>query len=229
MIIGFYAVTGRSPLNLSALSSADYSRTPLFPLGLDILPVHIVILSFIAVFYIKLSRMRVRTLIIVSIAIWLVGWASASLLRLSSPDHPIFYLLYFNPFATQLLYTLGFTLACSIKEKQFQSARDRLLSPLFGLGFLMVAGCFGAFRHLSLVDLTPLSVLISRQDFGPLRLFNFVIILGLILWLSARFPLDRLIKPFNLLGHYCLWIFVCSTVGLYALQSFLMTSSGQSA
>jgi hypothetical protein len=226
MLIGYYGVTGRIPYNSATFSTTPPRGTSFLPLGLDILPVHILILSIIALAYPKLRRTNIQTLLCVSVVIWAVGWTSGSLLRLSSPDHPLFSTLYFNPFAAQLMYTLGFVLAVSLRRQKFQSARPQLNSLVFGFCLLLVVGSFFVVRHQSIFDLTPLGALTSRRDFGPLRLINFVGICGLILWLSFRFPLEKLIKPFHLLGHHCLWLFASSTVGLYAVQSYLSAPLG---
>jgi hypothetical protein len=217
MLLGYCVMTGAPPLNFAALSPAGTSTRGLMAVGLDILPVHIMILSVVAVFFEKLRNMEVRKLLFISVSVWACAWSIGSEVRANPSIHPPD-LLFFNPFAAQILYALGYTAAFWIYSQQLLDIRQRLRSSWVTAGVIFVPTLFFCVKHFNFGDIPSLPVLTSRRDFGPLRILNFIALGVLVLRLSYSISLERVLRPFSLMGRRCLALFASTTVGMFALQ-----------
>ena len=217
MILGYAVMTGTSPFNLAALHPNKTASKCLLAVGLDILPVHILILSVVALFFHKLRNLEVRRLLFISVSVWACGWSIGSVVRLD-PSLRTPELLFFNPFAAQLLYALGYSAAFWILSQERRDIREQLKSFWVTGAVVLIPTVFFALRHSGLLDLSSILALTSRQDFGPLRILNFLAILALLARISSTVNLERILIPFTFMGRRCLSLFAATTVAMYALQ-----------
>ena len=187
------------------------------PLGLDILPVHILILSFGAIAYSTIAAMRSLTMLKLGVFVWLSTLALHGIF-LDSPTGAESSLLYLNPLSFQLLYILGFTTMKAIKSGAFESVASKVSTPAIRNALWGLLLCLFVVRHSPLREDLAISILSSRQLVGPFRLLNCAVICSLLYWLSLRFPLVPQLKIFQRIGQRSLYLFTLSTMAIYLLQ-----------
>jgi len=219
MLLGYYVVTGHRPVppyfGFHGGGSGGF-----IPLVLDILPVHIFILSGIALIFPWIRAAKARQLLITSLAVWVIAWALGAIRVLKGAEASAT-LLYFNPFAAQLLYVMGYVAAKSLREGELSAAIKRMRSPMFGAVSLVVVSLLFMTRHFPEAVSSFISpCLSSRQEFGPLRVINFVAILSCLVWLSGFFRFSEALKHFCSLGRSSLYLFALTTIALYLLRSW---------
>lgn len=217
MVLGYCVATGCPPINFSAITQVGTSSKAIIPVALDILPVHIFILSSVALLLDRLRGCETRKILLLSALIWACAWSVGSLTR-SEAGFRIPSLIFFNPFAAQLLYAVGYATAASARSGALRAARQRLLGHWTTLGLCVAALLFFSMKHFDLFHIQLVPALTSRRDFGPIRVLNFLILGALALRLSASVSLEGILSPFCVMGRRCLPIFALTTVGIYALQ-----------
>jgi hypothetical protein len=180
---------------------------------LNILPLYMVMLAWLPV-ALALAQRHILLPLVPSLVMWGLAWSGLNLPTYGRPDG-----WYFNPFAWQLLFTIG--LVAGLARSNGLSAPRSW--PLFGaaaaylLFALIMAAPWTVVPALAELRLTDPSWLkeASKQNLSPLRLLN-ILALGyvvVVLLKRGRLSLDR--GPLGMvstIGRHSLLIFCVATV-----------------
>jgi len=197
------------------------------PSYLNILPLYVVLLLMSPVL-ILLARLDMRLALAFSGALYL----ATQFLGLVPPSYPTPDAWYLNPFAWQLLFTLGLCCGRLIAERRAVPTSPTIivLAILYlALSFALVFGdLIGSY------DLSQLPRFIWDQDKTNLSLPRLLHI-GALIYLVSRVPVDRWIadrvacRPLILMGQHSLPIFSLGVVLSMTAQVLRITYTGQAA
>jgi len=182
----------------------------------DILPLYVV-LTLMAVLFVVIDRHRPNLLLPASLALYL----ATLIFGLQPPTWPRTDVPWiFNPFAWQLIFVLGFTLACPSHSAGAFARKNIGAIRLLALPVLVVLGAMAFFHLWPGPDTLPLLLSLERSYATPIRIAQF---LALIAVFSAAYPYiepaaPRLVAFLARLGRNSLYVFcvgsILSLVGL---------------
>jgi hypothetical protein len=197
------------------------------PSYLNILPLYVVLLLMSPVL-IVLTRLDMRLALGLSGALYL----ATQFFGLALPSYPSPDAWYLNPFAWQLLFTLGLCCGRGISERRAVPTSRALvvLALLYlALSFVLVSGDF-----VGSYDLSPLPRFLWDQDKTNLSLPRLLHI-GALIYLVSRLPIDRWItdkaacRPLILMGRHSLPVFSLGVVLSMTAQVLRIVYDGQTA
>jgi hypothetical protein len=200
------------------------------PTFLDILPLYIVLL---AGFPLILQLLKRHSLAALAPALALYG--AAQLLGLALPGFPEGHLWYFNPFAWQLLFTIGAVFGFArVAGRDIVPSATWLIgaaAAIVAVSFVIdvswtIHGLYDPFPALLQKQLWP----INKSNLVPIRLVHFLAVAMLVVVLvpeDSRFLGSRFARPIIRCGQQSLQIF-CLSILLSVLGHFVLTewSSG---
>jgi hypothetical protein len=214
MMFGFQAAFGYSPLSGLFTNAAPVGVNQLLPLGLDILPLYIVLLTTVAAFHSFFRRASSQTILSLSVLLW-IGALGGHVVSMWSATASANTILYFNIFAIQLLYFVGFVFAKVIRTRSIHPLMNWVRAPYIGGLLGLLCAILMAMRRVgSYPDFLTL-----RQILGPLRIVNFFALSGFFIWLSMHIPIVRFLTLFRVLGRNSLMLFALSTMCMYFLEA----------
>lgn len=180
------------------------------PAELDILPLYIVLIAAIPLFFVVIDR-SLRLALAASATLWL----AAGLLHLNVTDLASRKdVWYFGPFSWQLVFVIG--LVAGLRVRRGQPAFP-YVRPLFlaALAFSLLAVPANLFVHFTgLKDQPVLHLLLSKTSEGPLRLINALAIVYVVFNLDAlkRLSPEGWLRPVFAAGRNSLPIFVLGAI-----------------
>ena len=191
----------------------------------NILPLYVVLLAM-APGFVLLARLNRKAALVLSVAIW----AESLAFEINLPTWPVEGTWFFNPFAWQLLFVLGF-LCCewSRDSKTFVRWTKRLM-PLGVLG--VAIGAVVAMRDLKpdpmLVPEPRLFFIFSKSNLSPGRLLHFLALLlafqSLYRWVAPWAP--WLMARFSAMGRNSLAVFSMGSIVSLAGQLVRFQAGG---
>jgi hypothetical protein len=198
----------------------------------DILPLYVV-LMFGAIVMAVFHRYAPRLLLPTFLAIYL----AVLMLRINLPSWPVEGFWFFNPFAWQFIFLLGFLMAANEDIGGFVRRHIRVLRWLGLLGVLLGLRAMSELPLFDLFGLPPQLVYLLAEDktyLSPIRLLH---ALALFAAMSAVFPLIfRHLRPlarfFSMLGRNSLYVFcvgsilsLCAQIVRFYFQSGVATDA----
>jgi hypothetical protein len=155
------------------------------PAMLDILPLYIVLLIWFPVLLL-LMRLHVLAALAVSVALWL----GANLRGWNLPTYPENEGWFFNPFAWQLLFSLGVFAAFYASKRALPRPSTWLMLPAVGLALfaLLVTAPWTALPRLDELTLIPTEKLLGEQSKQYLSLWRVAHLMVLAYLASSLIP-----------------------------------------
>ena len=192
----------------------------------DVLPLYIVMMCF-APLVVVLGRLSLRILLFYSVTVWALTLVS----ELNLPTWPVEGVWFFNPFAWQLQFVLGYVLARPKQAMNFiESKRTEfrilgLVLTSFGLWLAIIQWAPNPFelpepRLFFMNDKTSLSPMRILHMLGLVMLFG-----GLFDWVSRWSGFRVISAPLCLLGRNSLHVFCAGTLLSLAAQIVRFTTS----
>ncbi|WP_224405988.1 OpgC domain-containing protein [Afifella sp. IM 167] len=176
----------------------------------DILPLYVV-LTLMAVGFVAIDRARPNLLLPASLALYLVTLLFG-LQPPTWPRHDVPWI--FNPFAWQLIFVLGFTLACPSHPAGAFARAHLARLRLLALPLLVVLAVMAWFHLWPGTDRLPLLLALERSYATPIRIVQF---LALIAVFSAAYRFiepaaPRLVAFLSRLGRNSLYVFCVASI-----------------
>jgi hypothetical protein len=191
---------------------------------LNILPVYVVLMAW-SPFALAIARLNTVLALSVSLAIYAV----ARLMNLSLPSWPEPGTWFLNPFAWQLVFTIG--IVAGIKWARTGVPHSRIL--LLASGVIVVFGAMVVSRGLGLLPGLRESVFdrldLVKQNLGWVRLLHFLALAYIVSQLPVFATLARTTigREFQRLGRHSLAIFAFGTLLSCAGQAVLKLADTQ--
>lgn len=186
---------------------------------INILPMYAA-LMLAAPLLVRLGQRWPWRLLLLSVGLWLLTAA----LRLDLPNYPLPGGWFFNPFAWQLLFSLGILTGLGLKSgRRFVPAARWLFWP----AVVWLLFCLVWVRHEGLMTtmnqslawlydggMPFLFVAFDKTYVSAPRLLHFLALAYLLSWpgLMPAISASRLAAPIRLLGRHGLWVFAAGTV-----------------
>lgn len=199
---------------------------------LDILPMYLVFLLFTPSIVRNIAQSGWLPVLSFSLSIWLAAQLGLNewVIGILKSDWWVVSPGAFNLFAWQLLWVIGLSLGYWIRQGQTNTAA--LFKPI-GPFLAAIALFFFCWRWRlvpGLANSNNYYWLIDKWQLGPLRLVNFIALLGLSLWLRAHITRMLLwLKPLAVLGrhilplfclHICLGLLIIGFIELYNISAY---------